>query len=79
MNKFVIELLVRMFEPENCTTHLARFCVASDPEPGPPHYTSHMVRATLDYMPTCYGSSSAGTSFLHLLSKRSVRLSVYLP
>lgn len=71
MDSFVLELLVRLFEPHTCMTHLAQFCLPSDPEPPPPHYSSHMIRATLDYMPTCYGSSTV--SFVRLLSKRHVR------
>lgn len=73
MDSFVLELLVRLFEPHTAKTHLAQFCQPSDPEPTPPHYSSHMIRATLDYMPTCYGSSAADVSFLRLLSKRTVR------
>lgn len=78
MDSFVLELLVRLFEPHTAKTHLAQFCLPSDPEPLPPHYSSHMIRATLDYMPTCYGSSASAISFLRLLSKRNVRCaSVY--
>ena len=73
INVFAIELLVRMFEPHTSNSHLAQFCLPSDPEPCPPHYTSHMIRATCDYIPTCYGSSATGGhSFLRLLSKRNV-------
>lgn len=69
---FVIELLIRIFESPISNTHLAQFCLTSDPEPCPPHYSSHMIRATFDYMPTCYGSAGAGLSFLRLLSRRHV-------
>ena len=69
---FVVELLVRMFEPPTAESHLARFCLTSDPEPCPPHYSSHAVRATLDYLPSCYGNTAVGTSFIRLLSKKKV-------
>ena len=72
VDEFVVELLVRMFEPPTAESHLARFCLTSDPEPCPPHYSSHAVRATLDYLPSCYGNTAVGTSFIRLLSKKKV-------
>ena len=80
IDEFVIELLLRIFEPHSSKSHLAQFCLPSDPEPCSPHYTSNVIRATFDYMPTCYGSSAQGTPFLRLLSKRNVSdsLCVYL-
>ena len=72
IGSFVIELLVRIFEPHSSKTHLSQFCLPSDPEPCSPHYTSHVIRATFDYMPSCYGSAAQGTPFLRLLSKRNV-------
>ena len=72
VHEFIVELLVRMFEPPTADSHLTRFCLTSDPEPCPPHYTSHAVRATLDYLPSCYGNTAVGTSFIRLLSKKKV-------
>jgi hypothetical protein len=72
VHEFVVELLVRMFEPPSAHSHLTRFCLTSDPEPCPPHYSSHAVRATLDYLPSCYGNTAVGTSFIRLLSKKKV-------
>ena len=74
VDEFVVELLVRMFELPTADSHLARFCLHSDPEPCPPHYSSHAVRATLDYLPSCYGSTALGNTFIRLLSKKKVRL-----
>ena len=72
VDEFVVELLIRMFEPPMADSHLSRFCLTSDPEPCLPHYSSHAVRATLDYLPSCYGNSSVGSSFIRLLSKKKV-------
>ena len=77
VDEFVVELLVRMFEPPTADSHLARFCLASDPEPCLPHYSSHAVRATLDYLPSCYGNAAVGSSFIRLLSKKKVQLHVH--
>ena len=57
-----------------------RLCCASicyreyDPLPVPPYFSSCIVRATLDYLPSCYFSSGAPTnSFVSILSKKKVR------
>ena len=70
MDQFVLELLVRLFEPHTEESHLAQFTLSSDPVPTSSFYASRVVRATLDYMRTCYGTSV--TPFVKLLSKRSV-------
>ncbi len=72
MDDFVVQLLTRMFEPHDSRSQLAKYTVTSDPEPCAPHFPSLAIRATLDYMPSCYGTSTSGTSFLKLLSRRKV-------
>jgi len=75
MDQFVLQLLVRLFEPHTeDRSHLAQFTLPSDPQPPSPSYSSRVVRATLDYMSTCYGTSGANLSLLRLLSKRNVGL-----
>ncbi len=72
MDEFVVQLLVRMFESHDSRSLLTKYTVTSDPEPCVPHFPSLAVRATLDYMPSCYGNVTSGTSFLKLLSRRKV-------
>ena len=48
----------------------------SDPEPPPPHFSSLAVRATLDYIASCYGDSTATSaghaSFTKQLTRKQV-------
>lgn len=48
-----------------------------DPEPLPPHYTSNTIRATLDYLPSCYFTGT-NSSVITMLAKKKVSLNFNL-
>ena len=54
------------------------FLRPSDPEPPLPHFPSVAVRATLDYIASCYGTPAAAlgpsTSFIKQLARRTVSI-----
>ena len=48
-----------------------------DPEPIPPHYTSNTIRATLDYLPSCYFTGT-NSSVITMLAKKKVSLNALI-
>ena len=80
IGEFVVELLVRLYDslppPSSSSSFsssfLAKYFKVCDPAPLSPHYSSRVITATLDYLPTCY--NAVGSSFISLLSKKKEKV-----
>ncbi|XP_028903598.1 serine-protein kinase ATM isoform X1 [Ornithorhynchus anatinus] len=69
--EIVVELLMTLHEPASPevgqSTSLAQFSGDLDPAPNPPHFPSHVIKATLTYISNCHKTKL--TSILSILSK----------
>uniref|UniRef100_A0A8C6Z7X0 non-specific serine/threonine protein kinase n=1 Tax=Nothoprocta perdicaria TaxID=30464 RepID=A0A8C6Z7X0_NOTPE len=67
----VVELLMTLHEPPDTNTeegaHLSKYIRELDPAPNPPHFPSHIIKATLDYISNCHKSKLK--SLIAVLSK----------
>jgi len=68
----IVSLLLRMFEPTSEGSDISQFTKESDPEPDPPYFTSHAIKATFDYLISCH---TGGKSLISVLcsSKDSIQ------
>ncbi|XP_007934807.1 serine-protein kinase ATM [Orycteropus afer afer] len=69
--EIVVELLMTLHEPANSgvsqSTDLCDFSGALDPAPNPPHFPSHVIKATFAYISNCHKTKFK--SILEILSK----------
>ncbi|XP_048349844.1 serine-protein kinase ATM [Sphaerodactylus townsendi] len=69
--EIVVEVLMTLHEPVNIgaggESALTRFTGELDPVPNPPHFPSHVIKATLDYISGCHKTKSK--SLVAVLSK----------
>ncbi|XP_074626555.1 serine-protein kinase ATM-like isoform X2 [Acropora palmata] len=57
-DELIVCLLLRMYEPPSEGSDISQFTRESDPEPEPPHFTSHAITATFDFLTKCHGGTS---------------------
>ncbi|XP_008053488.1 serine-protein kinase ATM [Carlito syrichta] len=69
--EIVVQLLMTLHEPANPgatqSTDLCDFSGDMDPAPNPPHFPSHVIKATFAYISNCHKTKL--TSILEILSK----------
>ncbi|XP_072019634.1 serine-protein kinase ATM-like [Amphiura filiformis] len=58
LDQIVVALLSMLYEPHTDDSDLAQFTSDNDPEPNPPFFNSYTVRATMDYLTKCHGTSA---------------------
>uniref|UniRef100_A0AAV2J7Z9 non-specific serine/threonine protein kinase n=1 Tax=Knipowitschia caucasica TaxID=637954 RepID=A0AAV2J7Z9_KNICA len=66
----VVELLMTLYEGSGADgdrSDLKSFTGELDPAPNPPHFTSHVIRATLEYLSKCHSANHK--SLVAILSK----------
>ncbi|XP_019856363.1 PREDICTED: serine-protein kinase ATM [Amphimedon queenslandica] len=68
----VVELLTRLYVPANSDSALAQYSNVCDPEPIPPHHSLSAISTTLQYLPSCFSSST--DSFISVLAKQKEAL-----
>ncbi|XP_076837050.1 serine-protein kinase ATM isoform X2 [Brachyhypopomus gauderio] len=70
----VVELLMTLYEgaASGSDTDLQRFIGELDPAPNPPFFSSHVIRATLDYLSRCHSTSHR--SLVAILAKTPVSI-----
>ncbi|XP_035241866.1 serine-protein kinase ATM [Anguilla anguilla] len=73
----VVELLMTLYEGAGQeegeeSGDLRRFIGELDPAPNPPYFSSYVIKATLDYLSKCHGSS--GRSLVAILSKTPISI-----
>ncbi|XP_066028150.1 serine-protein kinase ATM isoform X2 [Pocillopora verrucosa] len=68
----IVGLLLRMYDPTSEGSDISQFSRDTDPEPDPPHFTSHAIKATFDFLTRCH---SGGKSLVSVLcnSKDSIQ------
>ncbi|XP_030235860.1 serine-protein kinase ATM isoform X1 [Gadus morhua] len=72
----VVELLLTLYEGagtgEQEGADLQRFIGELDPAPNPPYFSSHVIKATLDYISRCHGANHK--SLVAILSKNPISI-----
>ncbi|XP_027901387.1 serine-protein kinase ATM [Xiphophorus couchianus] len=71
----VVELLMTLYEgcgADGDTGDLKRFTGELDPVPNPPHFSSYVIKATLDYLSKCHSASHK--SLVAILSKTPISI-----
>ncbi|CAH3032263.1 unnamed protein product [Porites lobata] len=68
----IVSLLLRMYEPTSEGSDLSQFTKETDPEPDPPFFTSHAIKATFDYLTSCHPGAKSIVSIL-CTSKDSIQ------
>ncbi|XP_034556513.1 serine-protein kinase ATM [Notolabrus celidotus] len=71
----VVELLMTLYEEsgaEGDQGDLKRFIGELDPAPNPPHFNSHVIKATLDYLSKCHSANHK--SLVAILSKTPISI-----
>ncbi|KAJ7363432.1 hypothetical protein OS493_009586 [Desmophyllum pertusum] len=53
-----------MYEPTSEGSDISRFTRETDPEPDPPYFTSHAIKATFDYLTSCHPGGKSLVSLL---------------
>ncbi|XP_057694572.1 serine-protein kinase ATM isoform X1 [Corythoichthys intestinalis] len=73
--EIVVELLMTLYEGGANTEErgdLKRFVGELDPVPNPPYFTSHVIKATLDYLSKCHSANHK--SLVAILSKTPISI-----
>uniref|UniRef100_A0A3B3YKP7 non-specific serine/threonine protein kinase n=1 Tax=Poecilia mexicana TaxID=48701 RepID=A0A3B3YKP7_9TELE len=71
----VVELLMTLYEgcgADGDAGDLKRFTGELDPAPNPPHFSSYVIKATLDYLSKCHSASHK--SLVAILSKTPISI-----
>ncbi|KAM8853870.1 serine-protein kinase ATM [Synchiropus picturatus] len=68
----VVELLMTLYEGAAAAGDLKHFMGELDPAPNPPHFSSHVITATMEYLSKCHGANHR--SLVAILSKTPISI-----